>query len=143
LRIIHRFNIRFVKDGLILLLVLWLAGCQDEPKLGPAPLDTRQTLEQLAGAYNDLAQQIPTSPSGLRPKGRKKFVEDVFKTAGFDYLLTLQALAKVPKERFTQYHTDMMELLFLPHRGLANAQKEELYSKEELTAIVAIEKAAY
>jgi hypothetical protein len=126
--------------GLALLGFL-LAGCQNE-SLPPAPLGERAALEQLADAYESLSEQLPVSPSGLTPSGKLKFVEAVFKQAGYDFTATVQALAQVPPETLNTYHKDMMELVLLPNQGLSHEGTVSLYTHKQLPNIVKI-KALY
>jgi hypothetical protein len=115
-----------------------LAGCQNETR-PPAPLGERAALEQLASAYESLSEQLPVSPSGLTPNGKLKFIERVFKQAGFDLTATLQALAQVPPEALNTYHKDMMELLLLPAQGLSQEDTAALYTDEQIPSIVKIQ----
>ena len=121
-----------------LLIGITIYGCQPDQRIA-APLGERAALEQLAGAYESLADQLPLAPTELAPQGKRKFVEDVFKKAGYDFGFTLSALAQVSQENLTPHHKDMMELLFLPHRGLSKEDREKIYSQQELAAITKIE----
>jgi hypothetical protein len=119
----------------LMTLCLVLSACQPATPLSPAPLGQRQALEKLADAYNDLSRRLPTSPSGLTPQGKLKFIQDVFKKAGYDYGGTLKSLAQIPRESVNTYHKDMMELLFLPHQGVSRPDLKTLYSDEEIKNI--------
>lgn len=112
-----------------------LLACQPAPTQPPAPLGERQALEKLADIYNELSQHLPVSPSGLTPKGKLKFVRDVFKKAGYDYDGTLQTLAQTAPQAVTAHHRDMMELLFMPHQGMEKKDLETLYNNEEIANI--------
>lgn len=125
----------------IIVLAAVLFACQDS-NLPPAPLGERAALEQLASAYDTLNAQMPTSPSDLTPKGKLKFVQTVFKQAGYDYTATLQNLAQIPLENTTTYHKDMMQLVLLPTQGLSDQDTKTLYDDIQLSSVIKI-KALY
>ena len=104
-----------------------------------APLNDEQALKNLAAAYETVAETIPSNPAQLRPSARKKFVTQVFTKAGYSYFETLNDLAKIPAGSPTQYHEDMKQLLFLPHYRVNFDDIKEIYSDQEIQAILAIE----
>ena len=123
---------------ILLLLLLFVSGCDNNsPK--PATVGDHAVLEQLAEAYRIVAQQYPVQPASMRPAGKKKFVEAVFKNAGYSFSATLGAFARQGANRTNQEHRDLAELLFLPHQGLADSDMVTLYSTEELIAIRSIQ----
>jgi len=124
---------------LLLVLMLGVSACTKEQSHTPAPLNDVATLEKLATAYSEVSQQFPLSPASLAPATRRKFVEQVFLSAGYGYTETLFSLSEVKKEKITKLHRDMQELLFLPHYGLAKDSLKEIYSDNELAAIRKIE----
>ena len=115
-----------------------LYACQASTQ-PPAPLGERAALEKLANTYESLSQQLPASPAGLTPQGKLKFVQDVFKKAGYSYTGTLRALALTAPENLNANHKDMMELLFMPHHGLSRQDWKTLYSNEEIASIEKID----
>ena len=115
-------------------LSIVLSACQPEAQ-PPAPLGERQALEKLASTYETLSERLPVAPAGLTPQGKLKFVKDVFKNAGYDYTHTLHSLAQVPRQTVNSFHKDMMELLFLPHKGLNRQDFKTLYSDKEVASI--------
>jgi hypothetical protein len=129
-----------IKAILGLLVITALGSCGDEKALKPAPLGEHATLEKLAQSYRQVSANLPTSPTGLTPEGRRKFLEQVFHQAGYDYSATLIALAKVPPADINQNHIDLKQLLYLPHYDKRLKQLSDLYSEEEIAAIKAIDK---
>ena len=118
----------------LIALSMFLCACQPAAQ-PPAPLGDRQALEKLSSAYENLSERLPVAPAGLTPQGKLKFIKDVFKKAGYDYTNTLHGLAQTPREAVNPYHKDMMELLFLPQRGLNRQELKTLYSQEEVASI--------
>lgn len=123
---------------IVLAFIVFFSGCQNNAP-SAAPLGKKEVLQQLADAYKNIEEKLPVAAGGLTPKGKRKFVEDVFKQAGYDFAKTLQALSNIPQGNINTYHKDMMELLFLPQRGLSRADFKRLYSEPELDAIHKIE----
>lgn len=123
----------------ILALVL-LVACTQEQHFGPAPLGDKATLEKLADAYRKTALNLPVSPPGLTPSARRKFLEQTFHAAGYDYSATLIALSRVTKPDVNQYHRDLKQLLYLPHYDNRVQDLSDIYSKEEIAAIKAIDR---
>ena len=121
----------------IIMLFVGLTACESDRR-SPAPLGERAALENLATAYETLSEQLPVSPSGLTPQGKLKFVQAVFKQAGYDFTATLQALAQTPPENISSYHQDMMELVLLPNQGLNDQAMEDLYNATQLGSIKVI-----
>lgn len=129
----------FTRLLLIVALVISMLACGEKKANIPAPLDDIATLEKLAAAYKEVSEQIPVSPVKLAPLARRKFVEQVFTTAGFGYSETLMSLSEVKRENITKSHRDLKELLFLPHHGLQQQSMKEIYSEKELLLISKIE----
>ncbi|MEK6749411.1 MAG: hypothetical protein AABY83_09425 [Pseudomonadota bacterium] len=97
-------------------------------------------LERLATSFRELSDLYPQGPATLPPGERKTFVERVFKHAGYDYTLTLQALATSPPHAWDRWRRDMIELVTFPHHG--NGQREQLatvYSTQQLEYIMRLE----
>ncbi len=130
--------------GVLLCAVALLSGCNSKPATPvAAPLGDNAVLEKLASAWEKLSDtKLAVSPASLPGDGRKKFLEQVFAEAGYDYSATLKQLASQPLDKGNQTYVDMAELLLLPHR---NAQvpmdPAEYYSIEELQAVAALERA--
>lgn len=122
------------------LLLLFASACTDKQQYGAAPLNDKATLEKLATAYRNIAQDLPVTPTGLRPTARRKFLEQVFRQAGYDYSSTLIALAQVPAQQVTQHHIDLKQLLYLPHFDRRIKQLSDIYSQDEIAAITDIDK---
>jgi len=120
--------------------MLWLSSCDSSQsnQYPAAPLNNKETLEKLASAYKIVAETIPVSPVNLRPAARKKFVEQVFTEAGYNYSATLQALSMVQANSSTQYHKDIKQLLFLPHYRVKFEETIDIYTDEEIKAIEVI-----
>lgn len=95
-------------------------------------------LEQLADAYREVAENYPVQPQAMRPKGRMEFIQQVFRTAGYDYTATLLAMAHGDVDTSNQYQRDLADLVLLPQRGLSDSQIKDLYSGPELEAIYII-----
>lgn len=117
---------------------LLLASCQPAPSSTSAPLGDYATLEKLADAFRQVAQDYTVQPRSMRPEDRKQFVQRVFSTAGYNYTATLQAVARQGLDVTHQDHRDLVELLFLPHQGVAEEVWADFYSDTELAAIQAI-----
>ncbi len=122
----------------VLMLGFLLAAC-DKGTLTPAALGDRAALEQLADAYRRVGQQYPMQPQAMPPKGKREFVQRVFVVAGYDYTATLIATAKAGVNAVSQDQQDLVELLFLPHKGLAEDEFAGLYSEQELAAVRVIQ----
>lgn len=122
-----------------LLLIAALGACSGDQALGPAPLGDKAALEQLAKAYRQVSSTLPASPTGLAPAARRKFLEQTFHQAGYDYSATLIALSRVPKSAINQHHIDLKQLLYLPHYDRRIKQLSDIYSQEEIAAIKVID----
>jgi hypothetical protein len=123
---------------ILFLPLLVLSGCENgSPK--PASIGDHAVLEQLAESYRSVAQQYPVQPASMRSAGKKKFVKEVFEKAGYSFSATLKAFARQGVDVTNQKHRDLAELLFLPHKGLAETELATLYSSDELVAIKAIQ----
>lgn len=121
------------------LMLASLVACGgNQSSMQAAPIGDHAVLEQIATAYRGVSQQYPVQPSSMRPAGKKEFVERVFTQAGYHYSATLKAFAKQGMDVTSQDQRDLAELLFLPVKGLSDADMEDLYSEEELLAIRAI-----
>jgi len=103
-----------------------LAACGKSPAPA-APLGEYAALERLAEAYRQTLQEVPTAPRAMRPEGRRLFVEQVFRTAGYDYAATLAALAQ-GLDASDKNQRDLAELVSLPFSGLSDADLGEVLS---------------
>lgn len=120
-----------------MLLCVILSGCGGkEAPQQPAPIGDKAVLEQLAGEYEKLAENIPVSPWRLQPAQRKDFVERVFAASGYSYSATLHRLAEGGWSQDDKNATDLVELLFMPHTDI-NAPEglKGVYSEQELADI--------
>lgn len=124
---------------ILALLMMGLQGCDDSPPRKPVPVGDHAALEQLATAYRSVSGDYPIQPASMKPEGKKEFVERVFATAGYHYGATLSTFAKQGVDVTSQDQRDLTDLLFLPHRGLSDADMQELYTDEELAAILTIQ----
>lgn len=128
----------------LLFAAILLGGCNSKPALPvAAPLGDNAVLEKLAESWEKLStSKLAVSPASLPGNERKKFLEQVFEGAGYNYSATLKQLSSQPLDKSNKAYTDMAELLLLPHR---NAQipmdPAEYYSIEELQAVAALERA--
>lgn len=123
----------------VLLAALALAGCSDgEPTA--APRGDSATLGKLAASYERVSSQFDSNPHQLPLKERKRFVEFVFRDAGYSYAATLKALARDASDSkpFDQQRRDLAELLILPHQGQSPGDAG-IYSQEQLRDIEAIQ----
>jgi hypothetical protein len=123
--------------SLILLVLLNACG---KPAGQPAPVGDHAALEQLAESYRATAQQFPVAVQGMKPQGKRAFVEQVFVHAGYDYSATLAALA-AHIDATNPDHRDLAELLVLPRVGLADEQLGEIFSTTEQQALRSLEAA--
>ena len=120
-------------------VLVTIVGCESRPRHPAAPLNDRTALEKLASAYKTVSETLAVSPVKLRAEARRKFVEQVFAEAGYDYTLTLVALAGTQPAAITQYHKDMKELLYLPHYGMKFEEVKDIYTDHESRAIQQID----
>lgn len=95
----------------------------------------KASLEKLAKSYRELTDKIGTSPQGLKPEGKRKFVEQVFMDAGFDYKTTLLTISSEELDATKQYNRDLAELVLLPQTNLAIDKLSTIYSPEEEKSI--------
>ena len=126
----------------LLLLALSIA-CSSESngELKAAPIGDHSVLEELAEAYEKLAENVQTSPTRLPPKERKRFVNNVFKEAGYSYAATLSTLVEQGINVKDKNQMDLADLLRLPHRGLGGEiDPASVYGKKELADISILER---
>lgn len=124
---------------MLILFALGLLGCGNNQSQKSAPIGDHAVLEQLAIAYRSVAAEYPVQPASMRPAGKKEFVERVFAAAGFHYGATLIAFAEQGIDVTSQDQRDLADLLFMPHRGLSEADIKDIYTTEELVAIQTIQ----
>jgi hypothetical protein len=128
-------NREFSHFGWTLFLSLLVLSACGNGSLKSAPIGDHAVLEQLADAYRNVAQQYPVQPASMRPAGKKKFIEEVFRAAGYSFSASLLTFAKQGVDVTSQDQLDLAELLMLPHKGLTDSDMTMLYSTEELDAI--------
>ena len=119
---------------------LLLLACQPAPSSQAAALGDYATLEQLAQAFREVSANYPVQPRSMPPTGRRQFVQQVFAAAGYDYTATLEAVARATVDVSDQHQRDLLDLLFLPHQGIAPADWEAVYSARELEALRSIQR---
>ncbi len=132
------FNIRYYCATIsIVLLALFMTACGSGRPLaeGEVPQGDRAAMEKLEASYVKLSQQLLSSPANLAPRERKEFVQQVFSDAGFDYAITLRAIADGGLDKRKRYHHDLVELLFMPHLANRLDKLSEIYSPAEIEAI--------
>lgn len=122
-----------------MLAIAMLGACTQGNNYGPAPLGEKAALEKLANAYRKESAKLTVSPTGMTPAARRKFLEQTFHAAGYDYSATLIALSTVASPTVNQYHKDLKQLLYLPHFDHRLMQLSDIYSKKEIAAIHAID----
>lgn len=125
-------------QALVCLLVL-ASGCTSPGK--PVPPGDRAALEQLADAYRAIAEGLPSNPVNLSVEDRRRFIDTVFREAGYDYSATVSALGKGGLDPNEALHRDLAQLVLLPTTGLADEEIEKIYSAQELTAVARIQDA--
>ena len=122
-----------------LVLFLLLSACQDAPQRA-VEISSVEALQRLAKGYETVSASMDSNPKQLPPDERRRFVEFVFKEAGYSYELSLQALAEAELDAFDQQQKDLAELLFFPHRGLSSRQSlSAIYSRDELAQVLKIQ----
>ncbi len=118
-----------------------IIACAQNDTTGPAaPIGAVEALEQLATAYRSVAQTLPGTPRDLPPPVKRKFVEQVFQQAGYDYSTTIITLSQAELDPFDSHQRDLAQLLFLPLEQLARENYDDYYSEPELAAIDTIKK---
>lgn len=129
--------------GIVLLMLLGLAGCSNEPGAPTAaPLGERSVLESLADAYTEVSDnRLNTSPMNLPGKERKEFVQRVFSASGYSYRETLRQMAAQGIDSANPLHRDMAELVLMPHRSQRfPAELTDIYTPDELQDVAALER---
>lgn len=127
----------------MLALVIGLSACSQEPsEIGPAPLGDLSALEQLAESYTKVSDQmLATSPISLPGKERRRFLENLFQDAGYDFSQTLAALAE-GLDNNNKLHRELAELVMMSHtKTNYPSDPAEIYSPEELQHVAKIERA--
>lgn len=124
--------------------VVLSSGCSGKPEAPvAAPLGDNAVLEKLAASWEKISSsKLGVSPANLPGNERKKFLEEVFSEAGYSYNATLKLLVSEGVEKGNKLHTDLAELVLLPHRHpRVPMDPAEYYSAEELQAVAALERA--
>lgn len=73
------------------------------------------------------------NPMALTPQGKRTFVVDVFKRAGYSYQATLIAAAET--DVLGQNEKDLVELLLFPLVGVASGEINSIFSPDEIDAV--------
>jgi len=128
----------------LMIVVALLSGCSGTSEsTQPAPLGDKEALEKLAASWEKVSSdKLSVSPAGLPGNDRKKFLEQVFADAGYNYTATLKQLAAQGVDKNNKLHTDLADLVLLPHHGpRIPMDPADIYTTEELQAVAAIERA--
>jgi len=115
-----------------------LVGCSNNDTLPAASFGDVTVLEKLAESYEKVSEQFPMNPQKLRSEGRMKFVESVFKGAGYSYSKTL--LSPVVRQDMleSKHHRDLAELVLMPTKGFDDESLADLFDADEMIAIAAL-----
>jgi hypothetical protein len=127
----------------LVMAVALLGGCGAEPDATqPAPLGDKAALEKLAASWEKISSnKLSVSPASLPGNERKKFLEQVFADAGYSYTATLKQVAVQNIDKGNKLHTDLVDLVLLPHHGPRTPMDPaEIYTVEELQAVAAVER---
>ncbi len=122
---------------------LLFAACSNgNSGLSAAPLGDRAVLEKLAAAWQEIAEaKMNVSPSRLPGDKRRRFVGEVFASAGYDYTKTLRQMAIGGIDKNNKLHKDLAELVLMPHRNQRGAiDPTDIYSMDELKDVAAVER---
>lgn len=122
------------------LLLLMLSCSAKDDQLPAVTLGDVKVLEQLADAYRKQSELLPSSPLALTPQARKKFLIRVFNSAGYSYQRSLIALGNSDVNAISKHHRDLAQLIRLPHYGMEDSIKKEIYNEQEIDAINKMEK---
>jgi len=125
---------------LLLCTAVLASGCT-ETTGKPVPPGDRASLEQLADAYRAIAEGLPSNPINQLPEDRRRFVEAVFRQAGYDYSATVTQLGQGSLDSSQALHRDLAQLVLLPTTGLAREEIAKIYNPQELTALTKIQEA--
>lgn len=138
------FKQKTIKFLAALALLCGLQACSDDTReLTAAPLGERAVLQTLADAYTSLSNhKLAASPSSMPADKRKKFLNEMFTDAGYNYSLTLKLMASKGFDKNNKLHRDMAELVLMPHRNQRGVRMaiDRIYSAEELQDIAVIER---
>jgi len=99
------------------------------------PYGDKQALDQLANAYRSQTSKLATTPNGLRPKAKRRFIELIFQIAGYNYSLTLLQVSQQNIDFNIQLNKDLAELLLLPQMGIKQEDLSSFNSEAEIKAI--------
>lgn len=128
--------------GLLLCVITAIAGCDTGASDKAVPLGDRAALERLADAYRTIAEGLPSNPLNQLPEDRRRFVEAVFREAGFGYAVTLKQIGqRHGLDPAQTLHRDLAQLVLLPASGLVREDIEKIYSAEEVVAVERIQEA--
>jgi len=125
----------------VILFFLFAQSCgnNDDQYPGATPGDFA-TLQKLADSYRKQSDKLDASPMHLNPQARQKFLRLVFNEVGLSYHKTIIELGNTDTGAVGENHRDLAQLLRLPHYGMEETVKNEIYSREELDAFSKMEK---
>jgi hypothetical protein len=140
----------FLRGRLTLLQALWLillavtlllTACErGTVPTKPAPIGDQAALQQLADAYEEVAEDLPMSPQRLAPGERKQFVHALFARAGYGYEASLCEMAKAKWDPADRTALDLAELLMLPHANATSMETlQGLYTPQESACLRALQ----
>ncbi len=124
---------------ILVFLAIVLVGCSNNDTLPAASFGDVTVLEKLAESYEKVSEQFPMNPQKLRQNDRMKFVENVFKGAGYSYSKTLLSPVVRQDMQESKHHRDLAELVLLPTKGFDDESLADLFDTDEMTAIAALE----
>lgn len=135
-----RHKMAFGWHWLLLCILGGMTGCNSGGTSKAVPVGDRAALEQLADAYRTIAEGLPSNPLNQLPEDRRRFVEAVFREAGYDYTATLKQLGQQHGLDPAQaLHRDLAQLVLLPTSGLVREDLEKIYGTQELIAVETIQ----
>jgi len=125
---------------LIIFISTVISSCSEQQISTPAPIGEISVLEKLAESFRNTSELLSSAPRKLPPQERRKFVEVVFREAGYNYSATLISLGQAELDPFNEHQRDLMKLLFLPLEQLPRESYADIYTDTEISAINTIQK---
>lgn len=119
----------------IMMLAVVMAGCSASDSGKAAPIGKLSALEDLADSYTKTSEQLPMNIQVLPASQKREFLEQVFKSAGYDYSATLIAMGQANLDKSNKNQKDLAELVLLPTTALSADALADIYADDELNAI--------
>jgi len=137
-------RMRYLKLQFLLIILVFssiflISGCSENSNptsIKPVLLGDKLALEQIAISYRAATDKLMTTPNGLRPKGKRLFIENVFLNAGYNYNSTLLKMADSGFNSKTQLHKDLAKLVLLPQTGVNINELDSFNTELEIEAII-------